>query len=268
MMVLLSLFLFLLSMVLAQPSWGLHLEKKWDYSPMVKIPAGPFLRGSLPGSGRVDEFPQTKIHLDEFLIDKYEVTNHQYTEFLVATGHREPLNVHGEVPLSQEEGIDHLPVVQVTWNDAEDYCLWIGKRLPTEAEWEKAARGNDGRIYPWGNSAPTKDLANYDREWDDANALNLIGTLPAGASPYGVQNMAGNVREWVQDWYAEDYYKESPDRNPPGPGSGLLKVVRGGSWHSLEADIRTASRGKGGFALKTHGVGFRCAKDAQSSEAK
>lgn len=259
---------FLLGVGLANPSWALHLEEKWDYAPMIKIPAGLFLRGSLPEAGRKDEFPQQKIFLDDFLIDKYEVTNHQYTEFLVATGHREPLNIYGEVSLSQEQGIDHLPVVQVSWNDAEDYCIWIGKRLPTEAEWEKAARGTDGRIYPWGNSPPTKDLANYDREWDDGNAIELIGTLPGGGSPYGVQNMAGNVREWVQDWYAEDYYKESPERNPKGPDTGILKVVRGGSWHSLEADIRTASRGKGGFALKTHGVGFRCARDVKSPENK
>jgi formylglycine-generating enzyme required for sulfatase activity len=268
MMVLVTLLLFLLSIVLAQPTWGLHLEEKWDYAPMIMIPAGPFIRGSTKESGRLDEIPQMEIYLDGFLIDKYEVTNHQYIEFLLATRHKEPFNVYSEGPLSAELGIDHLPVVQVTWNDAEDYCLWIGKRLPTEAEWEKAARGNDGRIYPWGNSLPTEDHANYDREWDDGLALRLIGSFPSGESPYGVRDMSGNVREWVQDWYSEDYYKESPNRNPMGPGSGLLKVIRGGSWHSLESDIRVTARGKGGFALKTHGVGFRCARDLNSKQEK
>jgi formylglycine-generating enzyme required for sulfatase activity len=216
----------------------------------------------------LDESPQSEIYLDAFFIDKYEVTNHQYSEFLVSTEHKQPFNVYGEGPLSEEEGIDHLPVVQVTWNDAEDYCLWIGKRLPTEAEWEKAARGNDNRNFPWGNYPPSKDHANYDREWDEGNALSLIGHYPLGESAYGVRDMSGNVREWVPDWYSEDYYKESPKRNPKGPGSGLLKVIRGGSWHSLESDIRVTARGKGGFALKTHGIGFRCARDPSLKQGK
>ncbi len=245
----------------ANESMASHRPPNQESTPMVLIPEGPYSRGSAAGAGRKDETPQAQIYVKTFYIDTYEVTNRQYLDFLAATGHREPFNVFGEGPLSQVDGIDNLPVVQVTWNDAEDYCFWVGKRLPTEAEWEKAARGTDGRTYPWGNMAPTSKLANYDRDWDEGAALAPVGSHPDGASPYGVHDMSGNIREWVSDWYAEDYYMNSPDRDPQGPDTGLLKVIRGGSWHSLEHDIRTTARGKGGFALKTHGVGFRCAKD-------
>ena len=121
---------------------------------------------------------------------------------------------------------------------------------------EKAARGTDGRSYPWGDKAPSLRHVNFNRDWAATGTLLPVGSLPAGVSPYGVHDMSGNAREWVQDWYAKDYYRVAPDRNPKGPETGLLKVIRGGSWHSFESDIRTAARGKGGFALKTHGTGF------------
>ena len=244
-------------------SWSLavHPSDGRDPSPMVKIPAGMFIRGSAEGEGRADENPRRKIYVDTFHIDQYEVTNGQYIKFLSETGHKEPFNVYGEGSLLKMEGVSRLPVVQVTWHDAVDYCRWAGKRLPTEAEWEKAARGTKAQLYPWGETPATSHLANFDRDWDNENTLLPIGSLPEGMSPYGVYDMAGNVREWVQDWYAADYYKTASGRNPRGPESGILKVVRGGSWHSFEADIRAAARGKGGFALKTHGVGFRCAKN-------
>lgn len=246
-------------------AFGHHLNEVTDTAPMVEVPQGPYLRGSLSGHGRSDEKPQVEIFLDSYLIDQYEVTNGQYLNFLAQTGHREPLNVFGEGPLSDQDGIADLPVVQVTWNDAEDYCDWAGKRLPTEAEWEKGARGSDGRKFPWGNDEPTSQRVNFDRAWEDGAALLKVGSLSEGVSPYGAFDMSGNVREWVKDWYSEDYYKSSPAKNPSGPSHGMLKVVRGGSWHSMDSDIRVAARGKGGFALKTHGLGFRCAKDAASS---
>lgn len=232
-----------------------------DPAPMVEIPAGSFIRGSSHNTGRADEMPRRTIYLRAFMIDKYEVTNAQYLDFIAATGHKEPLNVYGDGSLFEVKGIARLPVVQVTWHDAADYCQWVGKRLPSEAEWEKAARGTDGRIYPWGDETPSSESANFNRDWVALHTLVPVGALPDGASPYGVHEMAGNVREWVQDWYDKDYYHVSPNRNPTGPETGLLKVIRGGSWHSLESDIRTAARGKGGFALKTHGIGFRCARD-------
>lgn len=245
----------------ALPVFADHTAVERDAVPMVKIPAGSFIRGSSEGVGRVDEMPRTKIFLNGFFIDKYEVTNDRYLAFIAATGHKEPFNVYNEGSLFKVHGIKNLPVVQVTWHDASDYCQWVGKRLPTEAEWEKAARGTDGRIYPWGNEDPSNGHANFDRDWENTNTLKPVGSQPKGVSPFGVHDMSGNAREWVQDWYDKDYYQQAPQRNPKGPEKSLLKVIRGGSWRSFDADIRAAARGKGGFALKTHGTGFRCARD-------
>jgi len=233
---------------------------------MVTIPAGPFIRGSAPGEGRLDEQPRRKIYLNAFAIDKYEVSNAHYMKFLEETLHKPPMNVFGERPFNQEEEIAELPVVQVTWHDAVDYCFWAGKRLPTEAEWEKAARGNDGRLYPWGDEAPDAQKANFDKEWEGKETLVEVTALPQGQSSFGLFNLSGNVREWVQDWYDAEFYSSSPDKNPKGPEDGILKVLRGGSWRSFDTDLRTTSRGKGGFALKTHGIGFRCARDLGSGQ--
>ena len=232
-----------------------------DAVTMIVIPAGTFIRGSADGEGRPDERPRKKIFLDAFAIDKYEVTNRQYQKFIDETLHKPPFNVYGEGQLAKISEVANRPVVQVTWHDAVDYCFWAGKRLPTEAEWEKAAGGKDGLLYPWGNQAGDRNLANFDSEWNGTQTLQDVTSLPEGASPYGVLHMAGNVREWVQDWYDPEYYSVSHERNPKGPDMGILKVIRGGSWHSFLSDLRVASRGKGGFALKTHGIGFRCARD-------
>jgi formylglycine-generating enzyme required for sulfatase activity len=240
----------------------LLMEK--DPVEMVNIPAGPFIRGSAPGEGRLDEQPQRKIYVNSFAIDKYEVSNAHYRAFLEETLHKPPFNVYGSGPLASEEGINDLPVVQVTWHDAVDYCFWAGKRLPTEAEWEKAARGNDNRIYPWGNEAPTGERVQFEGEWDGKNTLKKVKSFPEGQSSSGVFQLSGNVREWTQDWYDAEYYPNAPDKNPRGPETGILKVIRGGSWRSFDTDLRVTSRGKGGFALKTHGIGFRCARDIGS----
>lgn len=232
-----------------------------DPVPMVIIPAGEFLMGSPEGQGRPDEWPQRSIYLDAFEIDQVEVTNERYMRFVKATGHRPPPNPFGTGPLQSIKGLEQLPVVQTTWYDAKAYCNWAQKRLPTEAEWEKAARGTDGRLYPWGNDPPTPQRANFDREWDDQRTLHAVGSLPEGDSPYGVKDMAGNAREWVADWYDADYYSHAPARNPQGPeNKGVVRSIRGGSWHSPANDIRAAARGRGGFALQTHGTGFRCAR--------
>lgn len=236
-------------------------SKEIDPVPMVTIPAGEFLMGNPEGKGRADEWPQRSVYLDAFAIDEVEVTNERYMAFVTTTGHRSPPNPYGTGPLSSIKGIEQLPVVQTTWYDAKAYCSWAKKRLPTEAEWEKAARGTDGRLFPWGNEPATWKRANFDREWEDEKTLYPVGSLPGGDSPYGVKDMAGNAREWVSDWYDPDYYKHAPNLNPQGPDKkGVVRSIRGGSWHSPVADITTSARGRGGFALQTHGTGFRCAR--------
>ena len=235
--------------------------KELDSVPMVTIPAGEFLMGNPEGKGRDDERPQRSVYLDEFTIDQVEVTNERYMAFVKSIGHRTPPNPYGTGPLQSIKGIEQLPVVQTTWYDAKAYCSWAKKRLPTEAEWEKAARGTDGRLYPWGNEPPTAKRANIDREWEDERTLHAVGSLPDGDSPYGVKDMAGNVREWVSDWYDADYYQHAPNQNPQGPDKkGVVRSIRGGSWHSPTSDITTSARGRGGFALQTHGTGFRCVR--------
>ena len=234
--------------------------KELDPVPMVTIPGGSFLMGSQSPKGRADEWPQRSVQVDTFAIDQVEVTNGRYLVFVGTTGHRNPPNPYGNGLLLSAKGIDQLPVVQVTWYDAKAYCAWAKKRLPTEAEWEKAARGTDGRRFPWGEAQPTYTVANFDREWDGDKTLHAVGSLSGGDSPYGIKDMSGNAREWVQDWYDPEYYANAPDKNPQGPDKGIVRVIRGGSWHSPLSDITATARGRGGFALQTHGTGFRCVR--------
>jgi len=242
-------------------------NKELDSVPMITVPAGPFTMGTQSPRGRADEWPQRTVHVDAFVIDQVEVTNERYLAFVATTGHRNPPNPYGTGALVSAKGIEQLPVVQVTWYDAKAYCAWAKKRLPTEAEWEKAARGTDGRTYPWGNDEATSTRANYDREWVNEKTLYAVGSLPGGDSPYGIKDMSGNAREWVQDWYDPDYYQNAPTTNPQGPDKGIVRVIRGGSWHSPLADITATARGRGGFALQTHGTGFRCVRGLAGQDA-
>lgn len=223
---------------------------------MVVIPAGPFIRGT--NDGGFDEQPQRTIFLEAFSIDRYEVTNHHYQQFVTATGHRKPgLPSRYAKSGSKVRGVNQ-PVVYVSWEDAEEYCRWRGKRLPTEAEWEKAMRGADGRTWPWGNEEQPRN-ANWARVQDGHEVSARVGTFVSDKSPYGVMDGAGNVIEWVDDWYHETYYKNSPDRNPSSPEHGTYRVLRGGGYTTTGLDIRITSRSKMMPDFRDETIGFRCA---------
>jgi len=234
-----------------------------DSSVLILVPAGRFVMGSREDDGSADEHPSHEVYLDSFLIDKYEVTNAQYKMFCDATGHLYPPDLRigaDSVPFSDFP--DH-PVVRVSWDDAVAYAAWAGKRLPTEAEREKAARGIDGRKYPWGDREPWEDRVlrcNYYNGRDGHDGTAPVGSFKAGASPYGVHDMAGNVAEWCFDWYGEEYYSQSPSSNPPGPAEGEFRVDRGGGWRSPLTDVRCAYRHRSLPTRKTEAYGFRCAR--------
>lgn len=222
--------------------------------PMVLVPAGKFTRGSNLAD---DEKPIRKIYLNAFYMDKYEVTVGEYAKYLTVTDMEEP----PDWDTMNQPQHQRRPVVNVSWEDAVNYCKWAGKRLPTEAEWEKAARGANGGIYPWGNEAPTRLHANYGRsDWNEHMALSPVGSFEAGKSPYGIYDLAGNAWEWVFDWYEHDFYKKSPEKNPIGPARGDEKVVRGGSWLYVSEFLRSAHRFNAHPSNRHFGYGFRCAK--------
>jgi formylglycine-generating enzyme required for sulfatase activity len=223
---------------------------------MVTIPAGPFVRGTT--NGGFDEQPQRTIALETFSIDRYEVTNHQYQQFVLGTGHRKagPPSRYAK-SISKMRG-PNQPAVYVSWDDANEYCRWKGKRLPTEAEWEKAMRGTDARLWPWGNQEKPNG-ANWARVQDGHEVSARVGSFSTDQSPYGVMDGAGNVMEWVADWYQEAYYKEAPDKDPPSPEFGTFRVMRGGGYTTTGGDIRITSRSKMVPDFRDETIGFRCA---------
>lgn len=243
-------------------------------SPSITIPEGWFLMGT---NRRDDlrhtfethyddtEFPQRRIWVDTYAIDKYEVSLGEYLAFLL----------HTQRPISEElrELIWHLisvhfipdqalapwPALYVTWEEARDFCLHQGKRLPSEAEWEKAARGESARIFPWGEMDPSADLAVFGQY--HVHEIPLVATVDSfedGQSIYKVFHLAGNIGEWVNDWLGSDYYPIMPEKNPPGPKMGRYKVVRGGSWKSKPVMLRSATRGGAVPEMRSATIGFRC----------
>ena len=224
-----------------------------DGAPAVLIPAGNFVMGD-----DIDS-PARQVYLDSFYIDKHEVTVARYADFLKATGGARPPEGWEESTL--DNGGD-LPVVGVDWHDAEAYCRWAGKRLPTESEWEKAARGTDGRRYPWGNDEPNPALANFGKSAPDPykGGLAPVDGRAAGKSAYGAQDLAGNTSEWVSDWFADGFVR-SQVRNPKGPDSGTARVIRGGGWYDPPERLNSTLRMHASPETRADDVGFRCAKD-------
>ena len=234
---------------------------------MVLVPAGPFTMGSAEDAPHAlaDEKPAHPVFMSAYYIGRYPVTNQQYALFIDATDHRipyvdpledrsaQPYNWDQEFKVSPVGNEDH-PVVLVSWDDATAYCQWAGLYLPTEAEWEKAARGTDGRTYPWGNEW---DPARCN--WDKGGTSPVSHYSPAGDSPYGCADIIGNAWEWCADWYGRDYYRNGPPRDPPGPTTGQNRVMRGGAFLYDAWNLRCAYRDGAPPARRLVTMGFRCA---------
>jgi formylglycine-generating enzyme required for sulfatase activity len=227
---------------------------------MVYVPSGTFTMGS--GTGEADERPVHNVWLSGFWIDRYEVTNADYRACEVAQVCKAPAYIKSNTRAHYFDDAkynDH-PVIFVSADDAAAYCQWLGKRLPTEAEWEKAAswdwRTGTKFTWPWGNAFD--DTMVRDGQLSDTMP---IGSHPQGASPYGAMDMAGNVLEWTADYYDADYYKVSPSSNPKGPATGYGRVVRGGTWWDVDHDLRTTRRKQEDANARQMYLSFRCARD-------
>ena len=264
-----------------------------DGMTLLYVPQGEFLMGSKIGDAYAhpNERPQRPVYLDAFWIDQTEVSNDMFLRFVLETGHQTDAEKsgtgrvcangrcddtegadwrHPNGPDTSFEGLEQHPVVQISWNDAQAYCNWAGRRLPTEAEWEKAARGTDGRPYPWGNEPIADNSVNFcDRSCrlsvrdgfinDGTLRTAPVGHYPAGASPYGAFDMVGNVWEWVAESHETVYYQDMPSNNSQILRTGIEKIVRGGSWVSRLASVRTARRFKLDASSSHDDAGFRCA---------
>jgi formylglycine-generating enzyme required for sulfatase activity len=221
---------------------------------LVWVPEGEFSMGS--DTGYDNEKPVHTVYLDGYWMDRTEVTNAMYALCVAAGVCNQPgsTSSHTRSSYYGDSQYKDYPVIYVDWNQATAYCEWAGRSLPSEAQWEKAARGTDGRTYPWGEGIPCT-LANYSGCKGDTTA---VGSYPSGASPYGIMDMAGNVWEWVADWYAETYYISSPATNPQGPSSGTYRSLRGGSWNYNELFVRAADRDGLVPGIRYYYIGFRC----------
>lgn len=224
-----------------------------DGAPAVRVPGGNFTFGD-------DEVsPLRQLYVDPFYMDRFEVTTARYAKYLESTASAIKPDHWDEIA---GERSDELPVIGVSWNEANAYCRWAGRRLPTEAEWEKAARGADARAYPWGEAAPTVDHANYlnTAPAPYEGALAPVGAHPLGRSPHGVDDLAGNASEWVADWFSESFASDDI-YNPRGPSEGEKKVIRGGGRYDPAERLRAAARQFASPDTRSDDIGFRCASD-------
>jgi formylglycine-generating enzyme required for sulfatase activity len=222
---------------------------------MALIPAGKYTFGDDENS------PIRELYVSAFYIDKHEITTSLYATFMEQTG-SDPAPDEWEQFDPASHG--NLPVVGVSWNEANAYCKWAGKRLPTDAEWERAARDSDERAYPWGNDEPTPDHAVFARtaDWAYQGGVADVGSHPAGQSPEGVQDLAGNVSEWASDWFSDSFDRDDT-RNPQGPAEGTGKVIRGSAWQDPAEELLVVKRYHGEASLRRGDLGFRCARSAE-----
>ncbi|MBA4384625.1 MAG: formylglycine-generating enzyme family protein [Anaerolinea sp.] len=236
-----------------------------DEMTMVFVPNGEFLMGSVNGEGDSDEEPQHSVFLDSYWIDQFEITNAMYANCVNAGVCSLPVSL-ASYSISHYFGnpeYEDFPVVNVTWYQARKYCQWVERSLPSEAQWEKAARGNNGAKYPWGNTDPNEKLANYS---EIKNDLSRVGCFPQGASPYGAMDMAGNAAEWVEDFYGEYPTTTYTFANPLGPETGSYRILRGGSWIIGPYLIRSSERFWASPFYADYDSGFRCALAQQSNQ--
>ena len=269
------------SMEDAPPAVEAHLQGIASFakpSPMVLISAGWFLMGTNREDGdrhtfekNYDntEFPERRIWIDAYQLDQYEVSLGEILRFLLETNRPVSPELRAliwhliSIHFIPDQALAPWPALYVTWEEANAFCLKQGKRLPSEAEWEKAARGTTGNIFPWGKQDPTPDIAVFGAyHVHEIPLVANVDSYPEGKSEWGIYHLSGNIAEWVNDWLGTDYYPIMPERNPPGPKIGRYKVVRGGSWKSLPVMLRGATRGGAFPEERSPNIGFRCARSS------
>jgi len=231
---------------------------------MVFFPAGEFLMGSEGENGRADEYPRHRVYLDAFYMDRFEVTGKTFEEYLFANPKQHP-TITGWWGRQVRPDMKNRPVFGLSWKRCKNFCEWQDKRLATEAEWERAAAGLEDRKFPWGNELPDQIRTNFNRCCFIMKGLSTdeVGSYPSGATPEGIHDLAGNIAEWVYDWYDKNYYKYSEYNNPRGPIEGINHVIRGGAWNSLSGYLRSSSRFGYDEAKDFYGIGCRCAMSAK-----
>jgi len=265
------------TVALASGAWGIPPKKTTpaSYSGMVLIPKGAFEMGSRRSLRELNpvaifqadrhmlgpENPAHEVILDDYYIDIHEVTNADYKKYLATTGSKKLPRYWDDSNFNQSD----QPVVGVTWKQAQAFCRWGNKHLPTEAEWEKAARGKRPVKYPWGDEEPDKTRVNFNNHIGKTTA---VGSYQTGKSDYGVFDLSGNVAEWVQDWHFPEYYLFSPKENPPGPEKGHYKIIRGGNWKNNAEDVNLTYRNATVPKARSKTVGFRCVAKAPQVSKK